>query len=371
MDRPWIGRAGVCGTILTPACGPDRLKSRVMPATSLEQIVSLAKAPRFRLPVVGRLRGARQHLGLRAAGRRAEEQRQARLVAVGGYDRDDMEGLDAAILMNRLGLEVPGDEATFSDPMTDCRNCKSRPRADHVFVAQKGRDPKGLEEINAAIAAKELKCRRRLDRPTAARPFNLMFRTTVGAGGTGDDSGLAYLRPETAQGIFVDFGRAGHHAPQAAVRRRPDRQGVPQRDHARQLHLPHARVRADGDRVLRRPVTGCDGRLHQTAVHPWSWASWLRCSSSRGKVAYFEACGLMNIEAKTPMTKDALFRMASSSQPVTGVAIMMLVEEGKVRLSGPVHRFIPEFKGAKVAISKGGVPAAEATPAAAQTIRDA
>ena len=74
------------------------------------------------------------------------------------HERDDMEGLDAAILMNRLVWKYSGHEATFSDPMTDCRACKSRPRADHVFKAQKGRDPKGLDEINAAIAAKELAC---------------------------------------------------------------------------------------------------------------------------------------------------------------------------------------------------------------------
>ena len=55
-----------------------------------------------------------------------------------------MEGLDAAILMNRLVWKYSGHEETFTDPMIDCRNCKSRPRADHVFVAQKGRDPKGL-----------------------------------------------------------------------------------------------------------------------------------------------------------------------------------------------------------------------------------
>src|SRR5215475_3447255 len=122
------------------------------------------------------------------------------------YDRDDMEGLDAAILMNRLVWRYSGHEATFSDPMTDCRACKSRPRADHVFKAQKGRDPVGLPEINAAIAAGELKCPKcGSTYLTEARPFNLMFKTTVGAVDTGDDSGLAYLRPETAQGIFVNF----------------------------------------------------------------------------------------------------------------------------------------------------------------------
>jgi glycyl-tRNA synthetase len=118
-----------------------------------------------------------------------------------------MEGFDAAILMNRLVWKYSGHEATFSDPMTDCRNCKARPRADHVFAAQKGRDPKNLDEINASIAAKELKCPKCASTDlTVARPFNLMFRTTVGAVDTGDDSGLAYLRPETAQGIYVNFG---------------------------------------------------------------------------------------------------------------------------------------------------------------------
>src|SRR3569623_2635355 len=118
-----------------------------------------------------------------------------------------MEGLDAAILMNRLVWKYSGHEATFSDPMTDSRNCKARPRADHVFVAQKGRAPVGLAEINAAIAAHELKCPKcgSSDLPEA-RPFNLMFKTTVGAVDTGDASGLAYLRPETAQGMFENFG---------------------------------------------------------------------------------------------------------------------------------------------------------------------
>lgn len=87
----------------------------------------------------------------------------------------------------------------------------------------------------------------------------------------------------------------------------------------------------------------------------------------RGKVAHFEAHGLMDIEAKRPMTKDAIFRMASSSKPVTGVAIMMLVEEGKVRLSDPVYNFIPEFKGIKVAVPKGGTAAADAAQSSGQS----
>jgi len=72
----------------------------------------------------------------------------------------------------------------------------------------------------------------------------------------------------------------------------------------------------------------------------------------RGKVAHFEAQGLMDVESKTPMRRDAIFRMASMSKPVTGVAILMLMEEGKLRLTDPVSRFIPEFKNPKVAMPK-------------------
>jgi CubicO group peptidase (beta-lactamase class C family) len=77
----------------------------------------------------------------------------------------------------------------------------------------------------------------------------------------------------------------------------------------------------------------------------------------KGRIAHFDARGMMNLEAKKPMPKDGLFRLASMSKPITGVAIMMLVEEGKVRLSDPVSRFIPEFKGLdKVAVAKPGAP---------------
>ncbi len=72
----------------------------------------------------------------------------------------------------------------------------------------------------------------------------------------------------------------------------------------------------------------------------------------KGRVVHYEAQGVMDIETKKPIRKDALFRMASSTKPVAGVAIMMLMEEGKVRLSDPVSRFIPEFKETKVAIPK-------------------
>ena len=76
----------------------------------------------------------------------------------------------------------------------------------------------------------------------------------------------------------------------------------------------------------------------------------------KGRIAQFEAQGLMDTEMKKPIRKDALFRMASSTKPVASVAIMMLMEEGKVRLSDPVSRFMPEFKNPKVAIPKPSIP---------------
>ena len=87
----------------------------------------------------------------------------------------------------------------------------------------------------------------------------------------------------------------------------------------------------------------------------------------KGRIAHLEAHGLMDIEAKTPMAKDALFRIASMSKVVTGTAIMMLVEEGKIRLTDPVSKFIPEFRGQKVAVALpagrgGAAPGANAAP---------
>ena len=177
-----------------------------MSAASLDQIVSLSKRRGFVFPsssVYGGLASTWDYGPLGVELKNNVKRAWWKSVV---HDRDDMEGLDAAILMNRLVWKYSGHEATFSDPMTDCRACKARPRADHLFETAKGRIPIGLPEINAAIEAKELACPKCGAKDlTPARPFNLMFRTTVGAAAD-DESGLAYLRPETAQGIFVNFG---------------------------------------------------------------------------------------------------------------------------------------------------------------------
>ncbi len=74
----------------------------------------------------------------------------------------------------------------------------------------------------------------------------------------------------------------------------------------------------------------------------------------KGHVVHFEAQGVADVESKAPMRKDSIFRMASSTKPVTGVAILMLIEEGKVALTDPASKFIPEFRGQKVAVEEGG-----------------
>ena len=102
--------------------------------------------------------------------------------------RDDIVGLDAAIVMNPRVWEVSGHVGGFSDPMVDCRNCKLRFRAE---------DLKGPP---SEIACPNCGQRGTL---TEARQFNLMFKTHVGP--VEENASVAYLRPETAQGIFVNF----------------------------------------------------------------------------------------------------------------------------------------------------------------------
>lgn len=76
----------------------------------------------------------------------------------------------------------------------------------------------------------------------------------------------------------------------------------------------------------------------------------------RGKVVYQTAQGVMDLETKQPVTPATMFRIASMTKPVTAVAIMMMVEEGKVRINDPVSRYIPEFRGMKVAVATGAAP---------------
>jgi glycyl-tRNA synthetase len=109
-----------------------------------------------------------------------------------GPGRDDIEGLDAAILMHPRVWEASGHVATFTDPLVDCRNCKKRFRAD---------DPK----IKGTPGTPDGQCPACGMKGTLSEPrlFNLMFKTFMGP--VEDSASIVYLRPETAQGIYVNF----------------------------------------------------------------------------------------------------------------------------------------------------------------------
>ncbi len=110
------------------------------------------------------------------------------------HERDDIEGLDSSIIQNRLTWKYSGHETTFSDPLVDCRTCKGRYREDKLQDVVCPKDAK-----SCAGSGKECDL-------TEAKQFNLMFKTTVGATSADDDYlATAYLRPETAQGIFINF----------------------------------------------------------------------------------------------------------------------------------------------------------------------
>jgi CubicO group peptidase (beta-lactamase class C family) len=85
----------------------------------------------------------------------------------------------------------------------------------------------------------------------------------------------------------------------------------------------------------------------------------------RGRIAHLQAFGTMDVETKTPMAVDSVFRIASMTKPTVGVAIMMMLEEGKLRLNDPVSMYIPEFKGMKVAVPSPGSEAPGSSPQAA------
>ena len=115
-------------------------------------------------------------------------------------------GLDSAILMNPNVWVASGHVGGFSDPLMDCRSCKTRHRADKLIEQQTGQNPAGWsnDEMKSFITDNSIKC------PdcggsdfTDIRKFNLMFKTFQGV--TEDAKNEIYMRPETAQGIFVNF----------------------------------------------------------------------------------------------------------------------------------------------------------------------
>jgi len=113
--------------------------------------------------------------------------------------RDDVVGLDSSIILPKQVWVASGHVGVFSDPLTECLSCHKRFRSDQLeeaFEFKKGRKPESLAEINCPECGN-------LGQFTEPRDFNMMLKTYLGV--IEDESGLHYLRPETAQGIFVNY----------------------------------------------------------------------------------------------------------------------------------------------------------------------
>lgn len=152
---------------------------------SLEALVSLAKRRGFIFPgseIYGGLAGTFDYGPMGVALKENVKRLWWRMCV---DERDDMYGVDAAILMNPKAWEASGHVAGFADPLVECSNCKKRFRADHV------------EDVGTCPACGKT------GTLGDARQFNMMFATKVGA--MEDDSATVYLRPETAGGMFVNF----------------------------------------------------------------------------------------------------------------------------------------------------------------------
>ncbi|TSC79035.1 MAG: glycyl-tRNA synthetase [Candidatus Peregrinibacteria bacterium Gr01-1014_25] len=178
-----------------------------MPASSLDQVVSLCKRRGFIFPgsaIYGGLANTWDYgpLGAELKNR----------VKRAWWDafvrcRQDMAGLDTAILMNPKVWEASGHVSSFADPLVDCKKCKQRFRGDKLLEEKLGVEAVAvlkIDQVQPMLLAENIPC------PacgscawTEAKRFNLMFKTHQGV--IEDEGSLAYLRPETAQGIFVNF----------------------------------------------------------------------------------------------------------------------------------------------------------------------
>ncbi|MDH5681398.1 MAG: glycine--tRNA ligase, partial [Spirochaetota bacterium] len=120
--------------------------------------------------------------------------------------REDMVGLDSSILMHPKVWVASGHVGSFSDPLVDCKDCKERFRADHLLEAKLkvSLGGKTLAEVNKMMVDEKIACPNCGNRNfTEAREFNLMFKTFQGV--VEEKGTEIFLRPETAQGIFVNF----------------------------------------------------------------------------------------------------------------------------------------------------------------------
>jgi glycyl-tRNA synthetase len=176
-------------------------------AASMEKIVALAKRRGFVYPGSDIYGGLANTWDMGPLGAELKNNIKQLWWRTFVQQRRDIVGLDATILMHPKVWEASGHVVNFNDPLVDCKTCKSRFRADHLLEDKLGRDDAAAlspEEMSALLRDANIACPHCGNRTlTDARQFNMMFRTTIGpVSETGTE---VYLRPETAQGIFVQY----------------------------------------------------------------------------------------------------------------------------------------------------------------------
>src|ERR687894_654497 len=181
-----------------------------MPVDRIDAVVSLAKRRGFVFPSSEIYGGTRSAWDYGPLGVELKENVRRQWWKTMVQQREDVVGLDSAVILARRVWEASGHIAEFVDPLTECQSCHKRFRADHLeeaFEAKHERPPTGLTEINCPNCGVK-------GAFTEPRMFNGLMKTYLGP--VENEEGLHYLRPETAQGIFVNYNNVA-----TAARKKP------------------------------------------------------------------------------------------------------------------------------------------------------
>ena len=182
-----------------------------MAESRLDRVISLAKRRGFVFPSGEIYGGTRSAWDYGPLGVELKENIKRQWWRAMVTSRDDIVGLDSSVILPKQVWVASGHLAVFSDPLTECLSCHKRFREDQMieeFTERKGRAPEGgLAEVACPSCGTRGKW-------TEPRDFNMMLKTYLGP--VEDESGLHYLRPETAQGIFVNFANV-----MASARKKP------------------------------------------------------------------------------------------------------------------------------------------------------
>jgi glycyl-tRNA synthetase len=173
------------------------------PASTVDNVVSLAKRRGFVYPCGEIYGGTRSAWDYGPLGVELKDNIKRQWWKAMVQGREDVVGLDSSIILPRETWVASGHVGTFTDPLTECQSCHKRFREDHLqedYAEKKGIEDPDTVDINESVACPNCGTRGAW---TESRDFQMMLKTYLGV--IEDESGLHYLRPETAQGIFLNF----------------------------------------------------------------------------------------------------------------------------------------------------------------------